>query len=326
MLNTVKAEGYQNYFLPIKEVQELDQWLVNRYSIDCFESKAAANAARGRGAAHSEITKVDKLYDKISKLERRNKLTPFHISLELTNLLADEPWRGWWHSLRRAWTIDSISIACSIVKEIGKDGVCENILDVGCNLGFLPCYLAEKYKLNITGSDVARNAIAVAKMLDVHSGVNFIEGPIDALPSKEGWHFVVAVDLVQPQEHDFTLMMTTLAGFVRPNGHLLVIGNFVDERTFEFVIDLYRKLGFSCLRSQLTGGFQQGHAVSHEVDWSAKCAMHFQKTVGIDIVKSYMLGNWNDFAEYANSGEHPFRQLNHSYFLARQAAQSQHSP
>ena len=121
-MKKVHADDRENYFLPLTKVKKLDKWLLEKYSIDCVLEFDKYYASRGRGAPQKELIKVDRLlrdYVKFSKAENESKKSK--LGLELANIFAKEGWREWWHSNRRAWLIDSISISSSIISSISKN-------------------------------------------------------------------------------------------------------------------------------------------------------------------------------------------------------------
>jgi hypothetical protein len=108
--------------------------------------------------------------------------------------------------------------------------------------------------------------------------------------------------------------MEKVGSLVKSNGHLIVVGNFIDVENID---EFFRSIGFACLGAQLTGGYQQGHSDGFAVDWSTKAALHFKKNIKLKSVSLPISGHMNDFATYANSGEFLPRELNRSYFLPR---------
>ena len=95
---------------------------------------------------------------------------------------------------------------------------------------------------------------------------------------------------------------------------MIVIGNFVEVGNIE---EYFRSIGFACVRAQLTGGYQQGLSGEFAIDWSTKAALHLKKNLKLKSVDLPISGDMLDFAEYANSGEFPPREVNRSYFLPR---------
>jgi SAM-dependent methyltransferase len=185
-------------------------------------------------------------------------------------------------------------------------------LDVGCHIGFLPTYLSEQCSVVATGLDVADEAIAEAKKLDIGGKVEFVADSIDSFGNGRTWDMVSVIDLIHPSEPGFARTIQAVSRFVRPGGHLLVIGNELGELT---VRGFFHDLGFSCLAMQLTGGFQQGH--DPMLDWSSKVAVHLVNKPNVDAFDYHDWEDQSDFAEYANRGKWPNRELNRSFFLAR---------
>jgi hypothetical protein len=120
-MKKVQVDGRSNYFLPLREVKKLDDWLKGRYSIDCFVNYEDYYALRGVGVTQVEHRKINRLIKEHQKnfdtdnFEKKNKT-----GLALTNLYASDQWRAWWHSTRRAWLIDSITICSSIISGLIK--------------------------------------------------------------------------------------------------------------------------------------------------------------------------------------------------------------
>ncbi len=321
-MNTVNAEGYPNYAYSLQGVRELDRWLVSRYGIDCFTSVNEVCEERDRLASEADLKRFDeltRLYNEATSLE---SMTADSLGIELTNLYSKDALRSWWHSKRRAWTMDSISVACEILEDILQEGERPDVLDIGCNIGFLPTFLSDIFGVHATGIDCAANAITQARRLDRSGQVNFIQSTIEMFAADRQWQFVVAVDLIQQNQPKFCSIFEKVCTFVKPGGHLLVVGNYIESDSF---MEFFCHHGFSCLGSQFTGGFQQGHADLDEfVDWSTKGAFHFKNRRGIDKVTTSLSSDMSEFADYANFGvyfgEPPLRELNRSYFLAGHAA------
>ena len=314
-MKKVHADDRENYFLPLTKVKKLDKWLLEKYSIDCVLEFDKYYASRGRGAPQKELIKVDRLlrdYVKFSKAENESKKSK--LGLELANIFAKEGWREWWHSNRRAWLIDSISISSSIISSISKNQKDLNVLDIGCNIGILSNYLAENYSVNLTGIDSSEVAIAEANKFKKVMNATFQHTDVEDLSTESHWDVAIAVDLVQPIEPNFLSLFEKVGNLVKPNGHMIVVGNFL---SIENIDEFFRSIGFSCLSAQLTGGYQRGHSEDFGVDWSPKAALHFKKNLKLKSVSLPISGDMNDFAAYANSGEFPQRELNRSYFLPR---------
>jgi len=314
-MDKVLAEGYFNYFLPLSKVKKLDKWLVDTYSIDCFIDFEDLYSYRGIGASKQELLKVDRLIKQyINHFDSENVDRKFKVGLELTNIYSTDSWRSWWHSTRRAWLIDSLSFCSSIISSISKSKNDFKVIDVGCNVGIFSNYLSENYSINVTGIDVSRVAISAANQFKKSVNVTFLESSLEECNSGNEWDLVIAVDFVQPNEHNFVSLMEKIGSLVKSNGHLIVVGNFIDVENID---EFFRSIGFSCLGAQLTGGYQQGHSDGFAVDWSTKAALHFKKNIKLKSVNLPISGRMNDFATYANSGEFLPRELNRSYFLPR---------
>jgi len=328
-MNTVKAEGYPNYAYSLQGVRELDRWLVSRYGIDCFTSVYEEREACGRLASEADLEHFDddlehfvelsQLYKEQTSLDSEEADS---LAIELTNLYSGDALRSWWHSRRRAWTMDSISVACAILEEILREGGRPDVLDIGCNIGVLPTFLSDTFGVHATGIDCAATAITQARRLDPSGQVNFIKSTVDTFATDRQWQVVVAVDLIQPNEPKFFSIFEKVCTFVKPGGHLLAVNNYIEIDSF---MEFFNHHGFSCLGSQLTGGFQQGLAGFDEfVDWTTKRAYHFTNRRGLDKVTTSLSSDMSEFADYANFavslGEPPLRELNRSYFLARLAA------
>lgn len=309
MTHTVFTEGYKNYALSIDKVHALDAWLEEKYGIRCLESPCDPEIYT-QEIATKEKKKVASLRRRIGK----QKATISNANIELANIFAKSPWREIWHSKRRAWLLDSLTMACAVAEVIKDQSSLASHLDVGCHVGFLSTYLFKEYGIQSTGIDIAGDAIAEAVKLSECPKIEFLTSTPGELAGKRLWQYVTAVDLVQPNEADFSSTMKDTCDLVAPGGHLLVIGNFYDGNK---VLSFYREMGFSCIRGQLTGGFHHGLEHDEFPDWSTKYAYHFVKTKGVDIVTKAVLPDMYEFAEYANSGESPPKEINRSYFLGR---------
>lgn len=312
-MRTVKAEGCNYIASSLKDIQSIDQWLVQRYGIDCYNQYTVEREARGLGSAETEVTEVNHLEASIAAQTKMNGSPDPGLALRLTDLLAGDPWRSWWHSRRRAWGLDALSIASEIASQIRSKRGTATMLDVGCNIGFMATYIAEKHGLQTTGIDLSDAVLKQARRLDISSKVNFKRVDIESLSSGEQWDFVLSVDLVQPTENHFVETMTKVCSLVKEKGDLLVIANLVE---YGNVVEFFQNNGFSCMSAQLTGGFQQGHAIDDFIDWSTKGAFHFKKQKGIDTFLGELSSDMSDFADYANSGGYSERELSRGYFLA----------
>jgi len=307
-MKKVHADGRENYFLPLLKVKKLDKWLLEKYAVDCVLEFDKYYASRGRGASQKEILKVDSLLKNYAKFfDAENTSKKSKLGLELANIFAKEGWREWWHSDRRAWLIDSISISSSIISNISKSQKNINVLDVGCNVGILSNYIAENYSVNLTGIDPSEVAIAEANKLKKVMNVTFQHTDVENFNTESQWDVAIAVDLIQPNEPNFSSLFEKVGNLVKPNGHMIVVGNFL---SIENIDEFFRSIGFSCLGAQLTGGYQRGHSEDFGVDWSTKAALHFKKNLELKSVSLPISGDMNDFAAYANSGEFPQRELN----------------
>ncbi len=218
--------------------------------------------------------------------------------------------------------MDSISVTCAIMEEILREGGRPDVLDIGCNIGVLPTFLSETFGVHVTGIDCAVTAITQARRLDQSGQVDFIQSTVEKFATDRKWQVVVAVDLMQLDHPKFFSIFEKVCTFVKPGGHLIAVGNYSESDSF---MEFFNHHGFSCLGSQLTGGFQQGLAGFDElVDWSTKGAFHFKNRRGIDKVTTSLSSDMSEFADYANFGvyfgEPPLRELNRSYFLAGHAA------
>ena len=314
-MKKVQVDGRSNYFLPLSKVKKLDNWLKERYSIDCFVSFEDYCASRGVGVTEVEHRKINRLIKEHQKnfdtdnFEKKNKT-----GLALTNLYASDQWRAWWHSTRRAWLIDSITICSSIISGLIKREKILTVIEIGCNIGILSNYLAERHPIQVTGIDTSDAAILKAHEFKESPSVTFDKCNLENFGAETLWDVAIAVDLVQPIEHNFASLIEKVGNLVRPNGDLIVIGNFVDV---ENVDEFFRSIGFACVGAQLTGGYQQGLSGDFTIDWSTKAALHLKKNLNLKSIDLPISGDMHDFAEYANSGEFPPREINRSYFLPR---------
>ena len=316
-MGKVFADDNFNYFLSLSKIRKLDAWLLENYSIDCFVDVEKFYGSRDNGVSSRELKRVNNLIKQYQKyfdseaVDRKGK-----VALKLTDIYASEAWSGWWHSTRRAWLIDSMSICSAITAKASKNKPIFNIVDIGCNVGVLANYLVEHYAVNVTGIDISEVAVNQANRRKKSDKVDFRQVSIDDFEYGSEVDLVVAVDFVQPTETNFSSLMSKVGDLVKSNGNLVVIGNFVDVGGID---EFFRSIGFACISAQLTGGYQQGHAQDFEVDWSTKVAMHFKKNTRLASVRLPITGLMTDFAAYANSGEFAPRELNRSYFLPRMA-------
>jgi 2-polyprenyl-3-methyl-5-hydroxy-6-metoxy-1,4-benzoquinol methylase len=308
-MKKIQADGRSNYFLPLSKVKKLDAWLKDRYSIDCFVDFEEYYAMRGIGVTEAEHKKINRLIKEHQKnfdtenFEKKNKT-----GLALTNLYASDQWRSWWHSTRRAWLMDSITICSSIISGLAKKDKELSVVEIGCNVGILANYLAENHPIQVTGIDSSDVAISKALKCD-----------LEKFGHEALWDVAIAVDLVQPIEQNFAPLMERVGKLVKPNGDLIVIGNFVEIGNID---EYFRSINFACVGAQLTGGYQQGLSGEFAIDWSTKAALHLKKNVKLKSVDLPISGDMLEFAEYANSGEFPPREVNRSYFLPRFAKNS----
>jgi len=309
MNHTVIAENYENYTLDLASIVNLDNWLEENYEIKCFETESEPNHYLVNVPA-KEIKHLNNLHTRIGN----QKATITKATLEAANIYSRTPWRQIWFSKRRAWTIDSIAMISAVIELIRGEGKSPSYLDVGCHIGFLPRYISEKYNLPSTGVDIAEETIRTAKELAAAYPVEFLNTSPSDITKGRTWDFVSAVDLVQPNQLEFKKIMKSVGDLVAPNGTLIVIGNYVAN---EAVLEFFRKLGFSCLSAQLTGGYHHGLSSGSFPDWSSKAAYHFKKTKNIDTLLIPVSGDQSEFADYANSGDFPLKEINRSYFLAR---------
>ena len=311
MKNTVIAEGYENYTLNLESIVNLDNWLEKNYEIKCFETESEPDSYLVN-VSEKEIRHLNNLHKRIGK----QKTTITKASIEAANMYAKSPWRQIWFSKRRAWTIDSIAMISAAIELKRTEEKSPSYLDVGCHIGFLARYISERYNLPSTGIDIAENAINTAKELAVPYSVEFLHTSPNDVTKGRTWEFVSAVDLVQPNQLAFKKIMKSVCDLVAKNGTLIIIGNYVAKQE---VLTFFRELGFSCLSAQLTGGYHHGLSSGGFPDWNAKAAYHFKKTKNIDALLKPVSGDQFEFADYANSGHYLPREINRSYFLARQA-------
>ena len=173
-MKKVQADGRSNYYLPLSKVKKLDAWLKERYSIDCFVDFEQYYAMRGVGVTEAEHRKINRLIKEhqnnfdTENFEKKNKT-----GLALTNLYASDQWRSWWHSTRRAWLMDSITICSSIISGLAKKDKELSVIEIGCNVGILANYLAENHPIQVTGIDSSNAAITKALEFKQSARVKF---------------------------------------------------------------------------------------------------------------------------------------------------------
>jgi|LauGreSBDMM110SN_4_FD.fasta_scaffold04809_5 2-polyprenyl-3-methyl-5-hydroxy-6-metoxy-1,4-benzoquinol methylase len=314
-MKKVQADGRSNYYLSLSKVKKLDAWLKERYSIDCFVDFEEYYAMRGVGVTEAEHRKINRLIKehqknfKTENFEKKNKT-----GLALTNLYASDQWRSWWHSTRRAWLMDSITICSSIISGLAKKDKELSVIEIGCNVGILANYLAENHPIQVTGIDSSEAAITKALEFKQSARVKFEQCDLEDFRSEAQWAVAIGVDLVQPTEQNFASLIEQVGDLVKPNGDLIVIGNFVEIGNVD---EYFQSIGFTCVGAQLTGGYQQGLSGEFAIDWSTKAALHLKKKLKLKSVNLPISGSMLDFADYANSGEFPPREVNRSYFLPR---------
>ena len=314
-MTKVHADGRDNYYLPLTTIKKIDKWLAEKYHVNCLENFEEFYSLRGKGISDKDRRKVDRLikdYIKYFETDSISKKTA--VGLELTNIYAANEWRSWWHSTRRAWLIDSLSFCSSIIGNLAKKNKDLSVIDVGCNVGILSNYLAENYPIKLTGIDFAEIAITKAIEFKTSLNANFQQCDLEKFIFENQFDVAIAVDFIQPNEHNFPSLIERVGRLVKPNGDFIVIGNLIG---IDNVDEFFRSIGFSCLSAQLTGGYQQGHSQDFGIDWSTKAALHFKKNLNVKSVPLPISGDMYDFANYANSGEFPNRELNRSYFLPR---------
>ena len=223
-MKKIFADIRENYFLSLARVKKIDKWLRKTYSIDCYTNFETFFAARGKGITHQERLKVERLIKKyIGYFDTEKVKSKAKVALELTNIYASDPWRAWWHSTRRAWLLDSLSFCSIIISNASKKKNTLKVIDVGCNVGIHSNYLAENHLIDITGIDISDAAIDTAKKFNKSKNVNFQTQSIDKLSSENQWDVAIAIDFVQPIEHNFTVMMETIGKLVKPDGHLILV-------------------------------------------------------------------------------------------------------
>jgi 2-polyprenyl-3-methyl-5-hydroxy-6-metoxy-1,4-benzoquinol methylase len=308
----VFAEGYWNYATSLRQAQKLDDWLECNYGIAFVENGNDLYAMRGKERAHEEVRKYEHLSSLAKKEARETNTIQPQLAIDLTNLLAVEGWREWWHSKRRAWIMDSISLTSAVVERMRTSQTCKTLLDVGCNIGFLASYMAEMQSLTATGLDVAETATAEAGKLAGTRNARFVLGSVATWKPRRRWDIVSAIDLVQACEPHYRDTMRSVSRYVKECGYLVVVANVHNDSS---LLEFYRDLGFSCQGMQLTGGFQLDE--EYEVNWLTKVGLVLRKEKGVDSVEIPIPDMMSDFADYANSGSWPARELNRSYFLAR---------
>ena len=119
----------------------------------------------------------------------------------------------------------------------------KKILDAGCGVGFGSHYLAKYYKCEVTGISLSDAEIEKANLFVKNepslSKANFKQQSFDTL-EPNSYDFIMAIESVK-HTLDIDKTINSLKNALRPNGTLIIIDDFLVDKSQSALINKYSK-------------------------------------------------------------------------------------
>ena len=294
-------------------VAAADEFLATHFGIDNPSTPEELLSKLERASlSNSAATKVLKAYE-----ARNRDYGEFPegsheaVDQRFYDAIAEPPFRGWVHSLKRAFILDSAVCLSWVCKALNIDGP---VLEVGCHAGYHALWLASTTGLSVTGLDLSKRAIlaASAQSRKLNASARFLASDWRHWKGDHTFDLLYSVD----GPFWFETYDADVAGLIKTQlvdgGVFLVVG---ERNALPDVLEIAARYGLSCGMSDVVGGWT-GQTFEGSV------ALVFVKTGEIvaphpSTFDSDAAWNQGGFASHANAPTTPLREKTQSYYRSR---------
>ena len=294
-------------------VAAADEFLATHFGIDNPSTPEELLSKLERASlSNSAATKVLKAYE-----ARNRDYGEFPegsheaVDQRFYDAIAEPPFRGWVHSLKRAFILDSAVCLSWVCKALNIDGP---VLEVGCHAGYHALWLASTTGLSVTGLDLSKRAIlaASAQSRKLNASARFLASDWRHWKGDHTFDLLYSVD----GPFWFETYDADVAGLIKTQlvdgGVFFVVG---ESNALPDVLEIAARYGLSCGMSDVVGGWT-GQTFEGSV------ALVFVKTGEIvaphpSTFDSDAAWNQGGFASHANAPTTPLREKTQSYYRSR---------
>ncbi len=216
------------------------------------------------------------------------------------------------HSEKRTYIIDAASLLTGLINAAAIRGP---ILDVGCNTGHHVRWVHARTRAAICGIDLSEN---VVKYCIKHSKGHMTEYRVlDYRKADPPGRFelVYCVDAMPADLPGFQNLVRWCSTALQESGVLILIGNLRHERSEDEVRSSLAEANLGFALAELTGGL-----INDEQGFDSKTAIVLVNGAKGELPTGLFnrIGEWPEFAEYANDAAVPWDEKTQAYFRALQ--------
>lgn len=290
-------------------VAAADEFLATHFGIDNPSTPEELLSKLERASlSNPAATKVLKAYQARNIAYGESPESHEAVDRRFYDAIAEPPFRGWAHSLKRAFILDSAVCLSWICKALNIDGP---VLEVGCHAGYHALWLASATGLSVTGLDLSKRAVsaASAQSRKLNASARFVAS--DWRQWKGGHTFDLIYSVDGP--FWFNTYDADVAGLIKTQlvdgGVFFVVG---ESNALPDVLEIAARYGLSCGMSDVVGGWTGER-------YEGAVALVFVKTGEIvaphpSTFDSDAAWNQGGFASYANAPATQRREKTQSYY------------
>jgi SAM-dependent methyltransferase len=317
------SESRRQFLLERRDILKLDSYLQKEWGIRPFgfadeEWHWQLQKAVGR-KSYSAYINLQNDFAAKSNLETKN---PERIISEIKfyELIAQQPYLGFVHSVKRTAILDSTALAWNVVKQLPN---VSRMLEIGCHAGYHILWLGMQLGLEIHGVDRSAKAIdfatTAAKRLKVKARFDVVD--LEGSCEFGEFDFISAVDVLPNTPIE---LVQSTARFSRSlsDGGVLFIHWFNGwskwEESYETLVKELRGQELSFGFSDVTGGwcYQSNTYTASPAVFLVKGGNRNFPASFEELERECHLA-WKEFADYCNSKRYPREKQTQAFFRTR---------
>lgn len=306
------AENKNKISLTAQEVRDVDQFLVDKWEVDCIETHLSLEQTLDELDEPELRNKAQKAYaEAVRSLKKVGGDAPLY------DAMADPKLCGLITSKRRHLILDSIAFVAAIARALDIKGA---VLDVGCHVGIIPDALQSLISNPIVGLEPIASAVKVAEHRVSNSAqLQFFKGEIP-WRTDQRFEMISAIDCMPPNPGDRGAFLRGLSDLLDDGGVAVVVSAYwVDAELDTLRRQLaMRKFGFGL--ADVVGGW--GGMPSCIEAEGVVILIKGGKVKFPSKIRSEIERNWRSFAEYANSGQATSREMTQAFHRAQASSVS----
>lgn len=224
-------------------------------------------------------------------------------------------------SRHRAWILDAIALAVSVVR---ANHITGGILDVGCHAGHAASVLAHHLPNSIAGIDPLREAIDFGSAhAGRHPRVQLRHARMPLFGS-DRFALILSVDAIPQKQKGFEEHIASYARNLEDDGIAIIVSSGWDHLDRARLNRILRKAKLGCKKAGVLGGYG-GANEGEDNNFETRMVLILRKGATTvlpedDTFFDIATSGWDAFRDYANASGTPITEKTHAFYWANVGA------